>query len=65
MGASEGERIDFPVDEVTVTVDEETEKSVFILVERIRHVYPGVLGSANITSRLPTCHSLDQTNRVG
>ena len=53
----------FPVDEVTVSVDEETGKSVFI--ERIRHVYTGVLGSANITGRLPTSHCSDQTYRVG
>ena len=51
--ATRATKIDFPVDEVTVSVDEETGKSV-LLIKRTRHVYTGVLGSANITISLPT-----------
>ena len=36
-----------------------------LLIERIRHVCTGVLGSANITGSLPISHCLDQTYRVG
>ena len=57
-------RIDFPEGEVTVSVDEETGKSV-LLTGRIRHVCAGFLGSANATGSLPTSHCLDKTYRVG
>ena len=60
----ETKRIDFPVDEVTVSVDKKPENRC-LLTEIIRYVYAGVLASANATSSLPTSHCLDQTYRVG
>ena len=56
--------IDLPVDEVTVSVDEGTGKSVFI-VEIIRHVYIVLFGVRKQRQVSGPPHCSDRTSRVG
>ena len=58
--------IDFlPLDEVSVSVDEATGKSVFVDKRKLGMSVPWSLGSGNMTGSLPTSHCLDQTSRAG